>query len=178
MWTDERVATVKRLWADGLSASQIAQRIGGVSRNAVIGKVHRMGLPPRCSNKKGRPARQPRPRKRKQFAPVSRLTGFRSAENSQVARKPDGPPLEIVGLPPPRNDVAQVTMEGLKDHHCRWPVGDPRKPGFGYCGCDKMQGGPYCAEHAAIAFVAVDLNKPKRPFIDMRRVRGRKLVDA
>ena len=59
-WTEDRVETLKKLWADGLSASQIAKQLGGVTRNAVIGKVHRLGLSGRAAP--SRPARRPAPR--------------------------------------------------------------------------------------------------------------------
>ena len=59
-WTDERVETLKKLWTDGLSASQIAAELGGITRNAVIGKVHRLGLSGRA---KSPSSAAPRPRK-------------------------------------------------------------------------------------------------------------------
>ena len=79
-WTDERVETLKKLWLDGLSASQIAKSLGGVTRNAVIGKVHRLGLsgratpsqPARTTFKAPRPARPAQPQApRRVAAPVS-----------------------------------------------------------------------------------------------------------
>src|SRR6476660_8895926 len=80
-WTDERVELLKKLWAEGLSASQIAGRLGGVTRNAVIGKVHRLGLSGRATS-----SRSSSPRPRRTHVPRANRTMFGTRGN--VALKP------------------------------------------------------------------------------------------
>ena len=91
-WSDERTATLQKLWAEGLSASQIAKQLGGVSRNAVIGKVHRMGLPYRATS--SRPAKRSTPRTRAHLAPRR----FRKAVEFKPARPPIPDGLKPVDL--------------------------------------------------------------------------------
>lgn len=127
-WNTERVSVLVNLWAAGLSASAIAHTLGGVSRNAVIGKVHRLELAKRAS--RARPARGPR--------------AFHAHTRNYSSRKP-APPTVIpeLSLPP----VAQPTIRELTAHHCRWPEGDPKKPGFYFCGRAPLPGKPYCPHH-------------------------------
>jgi GcrA cell cycle regulator len=136
--TDERVDILNKLWQDGLSASQIAKRLGGVTRNAVIGKVHRLGLSGRATpSAPGRsmvkiPRRTPRPR-------------------SQRARPIAPPRLRLVARAPieaaPEGPGLVACMTGLGAHMCKWPIGDPKSEAFSFCGrCAKGEG-PYCASH-------------------------------
>jgi GcrA cell cycle regulator len=151
-WTSERVELLTRLWSEGLSASQIAGMLGGgVTRNAVIGKVHRLGLSGR-----GKTA----------AAPAARAG--RTARSAQiVAPPPDdlrspepraGDPVAVAVSAPPANGLAElpvserVTILDLRDSMCRWPIGDPARPGFGFCGGRAATGLPYCAEHCRIAY--------------------------
>src|SRR5215472_13150949 len=114
-WTDERVATLKKLWLEGLSASQIAKQLGGVTRNAVIGKVHRLGLSGRAAPSK--PARSmfkaPRPARPATAAPSAPR---RIAEPVLAA----APPIRLVDEPP-----GTATVMTLGAHMCKWPIGDP-----------------------------------------------------
>lgn len=143
-WTDDRKELLKKLLAQGLSASQIAKQIGGVSRNAVIGKIHRMGLS----------APAPAPKPKRYVAP--RATPI----------KPVSPTVLIPKIPPAPIVVAEIVPEGdLKPlpeeerhprHWCRWPIGDPLSPSFGTCGREQAfkaegsyQRDPYCAHHRA-----------------------------
>ena len=116
-WTDERVEQLKQLWSDGLSASQIARQLGGVTRNAVIGKVHRLGLAGRAT-----PARTERPR-------------------IQVARRPTRPrPAPVIHVPIVEKDPIvddqgrKTTVLTINDRMCKWPIGDPSKSDFHFCG--------------------------------------------
>lgn len=125
-WTDERVEQLRNLWTEGLSASQIARVLGGVSRNAVIGKVHRIGLsgrPPNTSNSAGRVPRAP-PNESK---PLMIAT----------AECPDGELVRLVHL---------------NDRMCRWPIGDPQDHDFHFCGRKPVEGGPYCEAHRRKAY--------------------------
>lgn len=157
-WTDERVELLRRLWDDGLSASQIAFQIGGVSRNAVIGKVHRLGLAGRV--KPIGPAAVPGRRK-------DGATGGLEIEAETIVEEPTLPePPAIVAhrpapdFPPARpapEPVAlavseRVTIMDLRDSMCRWPMGDPTSPDFRFCGGRAITGLPYCTQHAQVAY--------------------------
>ncbi|MDX2236481.1 MAG: GcrA family cell cycle regulator [Hyphomonadaceae bacterium] len=139
-WSDERVALLRKLWAEGLSASQIAQQLGGVTRNAVIGKVHRLGLAGRAtpSRPAKRPVRAQRPRSISPSAP--RLKTISSAP------LPDVPQLE-----PLRDEEGRTTnVLTLSDRVCKWPIGDPNDHTFAFCG--RNASGTYCADHARLAY--------------------------
>ena len=140
-WTDTRVERLKAFWADGLSASEIAGRLGEVTRNAVIGKVHRLGLAGRKTT-----SRKPAPR---------RTSPRRNRPGRVERRLPPAPfmrPAALPPAPPPPVAALMLPLRQLRDDQCRWPVGDPREAGFGFCGCQKAPGVPYCAHHAAIAY--------------------------
>ena len=144
-WTNERIEQLKTLWADGQSASAIAAELGVVTRNAVIGKIHRLGLAARWKRSRGHQARrQPsmahRPRRR-------------TSPSSNRSRLPVTPrnvasPLAELGPAP----QVPVTVATLTEHTCHWPEGDPKIPGFHFCGRQKSSSSaPYCEPHAAIA---------------------------
>lgn len=158
-WTDERVEALKRLWQDGLSASQIAAEIGGVTRNAVIGKVHRLGLSgrgqPTTTAKRQR--RQPQPAPRRPRATVS---------YGNLALKVEAE-FEVEPRPQPRRDVVvpiakRLTIEKLTERTCKWPNGDPTEADFHFCGHDSLEGLPYCEYHAGIAYQVPDKNRNRR----------------
>ncbi len=165
-WTDERVELLKKLWADGLSASQIAAELGNVTRNAVIGKVHRLGLSGRAKDVKPSPATPQRPRKvaRTPSAPAP----ITPQAHSNVVIAPI--PLQPVTEEPEvlaENDVAvpmseRVTIMDLRESMCRWPMGDPTKPEFRFCGARSITGLPYCTHHARIAYQPVADRKRDR----------------
>jgi len=133
MWTDERVDQLKSLWTEGLSASQIARVLGaGVTRNAVIGKVHRLGL-----------------------------AGRAVSVRSDRSRVPSAPRMPRIHLPePPVIEEEPVTLEDgsfvnvmtIGDRMCRWPIGDPSAEEFHFCGRNPKSGSPYCEAHARKAY--------------------------
>ena len=135
-WNDERVAALAQLWREGLSASQVARRLGGVTRNAVIGKAHRLGLTLRDT-----PSRP-------------HLPGAKPAKRTQSQPRAPAPslPPRVVPVAPVRTFAEEVaptaTLMSLDDDGCRWPIGDPARPDFGFCGRPRPRGGAYCAEHA------------------------------
>ena len=140
-WTDERVAALKKLWLDGLSASQIAKQLGGVTRNAVIGKVHRLGLSGRATPAApSRPVfKAPRPPR-----PVVAAAPVRRPEAVAQAALPT--------LPEIREEPGSATVLTLGAHMCKWPIGDPATDGFTFCGRRTGADGPYCGEHARVAY--------------------------
>ncbi len=139
-WTDERVDLLKRLWAEGLSASQIAQKLGGVTRNAVIGKVHRLGLSGRATP--SRPARR--------TVKPAAARPQRSAPPAAAARPAAPPPAPVEPAPLPNGEFATVLTLG--SHICKWPIGDPDDPEFRFCGRHASAASPYCEAHARLAY--------------------------
>ncbi len=130
-WSDDRVALLKRLWGEGKTAAEIAKQLGeGVTRNAVIGKAHRLKL-------------------------SSRLSPIQQNVKTNKKVKSDNP-----AATPPRRVVSkepifkgkEIKMEDLRDKMCRWPHGDPQNDDFTFCGCDSMEGLPYCETHARLAY--------------------------
>lgn len=140
-WTEERVATLRKLWAEGLSASQIAKQLGGVTRNAVIGKVHRLGLAGRAtpSRPAKRPVRTARPRIVGPTAPR-----LRPASTMPTVVIPELEPMAL-------QDGRPATVLTLNESMCKYPIGDPTDPAFAFCGRGAA-GGPYCADHARLAY--------------------------
>ena len=157
-WTDEIVEQLKQHWMDGKSASQIAGLLGnGMTRNAVIGKVHRLGLAGRAktpSSGAARPRRAVPP-------PAHRVAGLRPGSAAprivrgatalaiapQALAEVDEPEFESVVVPM----SLRVTIVELKESMCRWPLGDPADSEFRYCGSPTASG-PYCAYHAGLAY--------------------------
>jgi len=162
-WTDERVELLKRLWTEGLSASQIAGRLGnGVTRNAVIGKVHRLNLSGRVQQQRVAQPRAPRKQREPSLAPraggsmpsmptagSSALKPMMRAETHvRPAAIPEPQPLRLVDLP----KDGRVTILHLSDKTCKWPIGDPGSEEFCFCGHGPREGSPYCEYHARLAY--------------------------
>ena len=168
-WTDERIELLKNLWSEGRSASQIAAEIGGVTRNAVIGKVHRLGLSGRG---KAKAANAPRPRKATR-APSAPGPIAEAVRGSRVLAPVPIPLAVGPERPAPEEDEVavplseRVTIMELRESMCRWPMGDPSKPEFRFCGARSAIGLPYCTHHGRIAY---------QPAAD--RKRDRKLLRA
>lgn len=140
-WTEERVNTLRKLWAEGLSASQIAKQLGGVTRNAVIGKVHRLGLAGRAtpSRPAKRPVRTQRPRVISPSAPR-----LKPASNTPALVVPQLEPLTLE-----TGKTANVLT--LNESMCKFPIGDPNEADFAFCG-RAASCGPYCQDHARLAY--------------------------
>ena len=144
-WTPDRIDELTRLWNEGLSTAEIGKMLG-ISKNAVVGKAHRLHLssrpsPIRRMSMRPSPAirlRDPRP------AP----TGFDLPHRANV----------VVPAPVPRIPVAPPRVLELSNQTCMWPVGHPGEPSFRFCGERALVGKPYCADHCAVAYVKA---KPK-----------------
>ncbi len=163
-WTEERVELLKKLWTEGLSASQIAARLGmGVTRNAVIGKVHRLNLSGRQPAQRSSMPRATRKGPREPSAPGIRPTGTPSMPTAGanalkayaqpqsrplVAPLPEPKPLRLVDLP----KDGRITILHLSEKTCKWPIGDPTHDDFCFCGHGPRDGSPYCEYHARIAY--------------------------
>ncbi len=133
-WTDERVEQVRALWTEGLSGSQIARVLGGVTRNAVISKVHRLGLPERPHT-------------------VNRHASWPARTPKRLAKPPKEEPRLVVEEPPVvLEDGSFATILTINDRMCRWPIGDPSENEFHFCGRKPEHGSPYCEAHARKAY--------------------------
>lgn len=162
-WTEERVELLKKLWADGLSASQIAGELGGITRNAVIGKVHRLGLSGRGKTTN----QQPKARKPRSTQP-SRPSQPRSIGNTalKVDYAPAPKPVAVPRPTPVEELVIPVeeraTILTLTEQSCKWPIGDPSSTDFYFCGRHSDPGVPYCEHHARIAYQPADRRRDRR----------------
>lgn len=159
-WTDERVELLKNLWAEGLSASQIAAQIGGISRNAVIGKVHRMKLSSRgrATPPAARPKKTQRPAVNNNRATArpsaSRAPAVVGATALQTQFEPEAAVLPAIRA---ETDVVvpiarKLALTELTEKTCKWPIGDPLSEAFHFCGNQSSEAGPYCSYHARMAF--------------------------
>ncbi len=168
-WTEERVETLKKLWADGLSASQIAARLGmGVTRNAVIGKVHRLNLAGRATQPRNTAPRAPREgrstssRTHAPSMPTAGATALRPMPRNELmprpAPLPEPKPIRLVDLP----RDGRITILHLSDKTCRWPIGDPGTEEFCFCGHGPRENSPYCEYHARIAYQPAQERRMRR----------------
>ncbi|OFW84066.1 MAG: hypothetical protein A2018_03235 [Alphaproteobacteria bacterium GWF2_58_20] len=199
-WTDARVRRLKELWTKGKSASEIAEAIGGLTRNAVIGKAHRLGLSGRVSPIKGKAedgkvSKKPASPSGKSAKPAQKKVAVKTgdaakdkkplADSAKSAKKPVAPKtkadkspsvkVKTPELPVQANEVQEppvvvvevekpvkakkgkpqgkvVSILDLSERMCRWPFGDPKNDGFGFCGHPTMENLPYCEEHARLAY--------------------------
>ena len=131
-WTEDRIDRLRTLWLEGHSAARIARELGaGLTRSAVLGKVHRMGLS----------AGRPRPR--------GASAVVRSPPRDH--RPPSPPVSEALAGPAPVPDQGRTTLLSVRRCECRWPYGDPKAEGFSLCGRPVARGA-FCGPHAAVAY--------------------------
>ena len=189
-WTEERVETLKKMWAEGQSASQIAKELGGVTRNAVIGKVHRLGLSNRINGSvPGRPEDA-----EMEDGPVAEAAvETDDAEEPEVMEEPQPvQPVQKTVVPvrkaivpagqplPPQPSINEIspetlasarevekrsrrlTLMELTERTCKWPVGDPATEDFWFCGLPSQPGKPYCEAHVGVAFQPMSARRDRR----------------
>ncbi|WP_170473520.1 GcrA family cell cycle regulator [Ruegeria arenilitoris] len=188
-WTDERVEQLKKMWGEGQSASQIAKELGGVTRNAVIGKVHRLGLSNRAtgaspakSETKEKPA--PAPKAEAKPKPAPKTEPARPSPSPAAEAKPAVPARRQIipaGQPlPPQPSANEISPEALAkvnevekkakklslmeltEKTCKWPVGDPATEDFWFCGLPVEAGKPYCEAHVGVAFQPMSSRRDRR----------------
>ena len=159
-WTDERVELLRKYWSEGLSASRIAAQLGGVSRNAVIGKVHRLKL-----SSRGRTTTATTRQKKTQTAakPVVKTTVVTRTVTASIGATAlqadfDAEPVIQRHIRPvdSGNVVVPISrhlrLVELTERTCKWPNGDPLSEDFSFCGNEAGESGPYCTYHARLAF--------------------------
>ncbi len=178
-WTDDRVEQLKTLWTEGMSASQIAKELGGVTRNAVIGKVHRLGLSsrnqgkPEAAEKPAEPAvataavapaieevaRAPEPESPVRKEPVAdsvKASDDKTSELPAPVTAPEGmvtiPSENQVDIAEIDRDAHKLGLMDLTERTCKWPIGDPSRGEFYFCGHAVVPGKPYCKGHTAAAY--------------------------
>ena len=191
-WTDERIETLKKMWTDGKSASQIAKELGGVTRNAVIGKVHRLGLSNRSAPAAAAPAKPAAKEKPAEAAPAPEKPETVEAAPVETKAEPEAPVAKVAPIPPRKpiikagqplppqpsaNEISaealanvkavektarRLTLMELTERVCKWPIGDPATDDFWFCGHPVQQGKPYCEAHVAVAFQPMSSRRDRR----------------
>ncbi len=169
-WTDERIATLKKMWKEGKSAADIAKTLGkGVTRNAVIGKAHRMGLSGRPSpiKKPPAPSKKEAVVRKETKAPVAAAPRLKAPAAAPAANKSTTTTREVAPPRPAMKEVfpadGGVALIDLTERMCKWPFGDPREDDFTFCGRGIRPGTPYCPEHAALAYQSSSRSRPVAP---------------
>lgn len=190
-WTDERVEVLKKMWSEGQSASVIAKELGGVTRNAVIGKVHRLGLSnragagsspakesPKAKTSKAEPKKPSEPRARPQKAraePAAQTE--RPVVTTPIVRKPFITAGQPLPPQPSANEISpealasvrevekkskKISLMELTERTCKWPIGDPATEEFWFCGLSAQAGKPYCEAHVGVAFQPMSSRRDRR----------------
>ena len=140
-WTHERIEELKKLWEAGYTASNIATELGGITRNAVIGKAHRLGLSGRMKSKS-----------KVSSVSIVRKRKMPTNRNSKI--------IELnTSVSEPMNPK---TFAEIKDGLCRWPLGEPEDLDFKFCGRSSSDGMVYCSEHHAVAYQPLNQARQKR----------------
>ena len=183
-WTEERVEKLKAMWTDGNSASQIAKELGGVTRNAVIGKVHRLGLSNRAGSiktKRDKSASKTSVKSRVKTSSPKIKTVIDTSIPEKNAIIPMRKPILTPGQPlPPQPSANEISPEALAtvkevekgakklslleltEKTCKWPIGDPATEEFWFCGLTVQTGKPYCEAHVGVAFQPVSNRRERR----------------
>lgn len=180
-WTDQMVEDLKVMWKQGLTTAEIGKRLG-VSKNSIVGKVHRLGLSGRPSpiKKKEDKATTPAPDVKK--TPIEKVTKTETPkpvkevvkEPLKVTPKKEVEVEEPVAVKPLEKEefkisecqksdfnknAKTVSLTELDNHTCRWPIGDPKDENFHFCGRKVRIGQTYCDEHSLIAYVKTGKTK-------------------
>ena len=189
-WTDERIEQLKSLWEQGMTASQIAEALGGVSRNAVIGKAHRLDLQARPSPVRGgesggevrtKPAPPPPVAPATVEVPPAPQPAAVAAKAAPVAASlptgpvapagPAAPPRRMIPAKPSAEIRGKTSLLDLTDKICRWPLGHPGEADFHFCGEPVHLSFPYCRSHCALAYQVQQPRRDRRPQFGGQRAR-------
>ncbi len=137
-WTADRIEKLTTRWAEGASGAVIATEMGGLTRSAVIGMAHRLGLPRR----KTQQASKPKPRPRRSNRDVVGLLSNRAADRGKVKLPESKVPVE--------STANHCTLFELTNESCRWPLGGPLEPAKFFCGAPSTR--TYCGFHSRFAY--------------------------
>ena len=183
-WTDDRVETLKRMWGEGASASTIAKALGGVTRNAVIGKVHRLGLSNRTVGATGevatadpqpaaaapvpeapRPEQRPIPATHSAEPVATPMRGRIIPAGQPLPPQPSAneiSPEALASVREVEKGSARLNLMELTERTCKWPIGDPATEDFWFCGLPSQAGKPYCEAHVGVAFQPMSSRRDRR----------------
>lgn len=155
-WTDEMVEDLRRMWKEGLTTGEIGKRLN-VSKNSIVGKVHRLGLSGRPSPIKKKEDAQTEPKAKE--TPAKQIKEPAKEAPKPAVKKETEPQVKSPAPAPkavvePRHKAGHnISLTDLDNHTCRWPIGDPKDDNFHFCGKKVRIGQTYCEEHAAVAYV-------------------------
>lgn len=153
-WTNEVIDRLRALWAEGHSTAEIGRRLG-ITKNAVVGKAHRLNLSARPSPIRREPISGPvaaSPVPAQVTIPVAAMEA--PVPDVAVAPVAARPAPRAASGPPPASAVVR-TFPRLVRRECCWPIGEPGTAAFRFCTAEATSGKPYCTEHAALAYVKV-----------------------
>ncbi len=160
-WTDEMVNQLREMWKEGLTTGEIGKRLG-VSKNSIVGKVHRLGLSGRPSPIKKKEDNNSTTTPAQPVAEVEKKTTTKEKTEKKVTKTQVAPKEEkeeVVETIKPqelnksKHHHGKTMLTDLDNHTCRWPIGDPKDENFHFCGKKVRLGQTYCDEHANIAYV-------------------------
>jgi len=135
-WTDDRIDKLKQLWGKGNTASQIAQIIGDVTRNAVIGKANRLNLSNKISRKSS----------------IHASSAFHKEKSTSLPKKGRRTKFKSLIIEKNFEPENPLQLEELNDNTCKWPIGHPNESNFYFCGRTSLKDFPYCKLHLLYAF--------------------------
>ncbi len=137
-WNDEKVAKLKELWGKGKTASQIAEIIGGISRNAVIGKAHRLNLSAKIKTR----------------ASSNTNNNFKSSNQNNIDKLRKGRKSRFKSLIIEKDFEPEnpKQLEELDENSCKWPIGHPDEKSFYFCGRTSLKDFSYCKLHLLYAY--------------------------
>jgi GcrA cell cycle regulator len=136
-WNEEKVEKLKQLWGKGSTASQIAEIIGGISRNAVIGKAHRLNLSAKIKTRN---------------ASSSQNFDNSSEENSSKQRRGRKSKFQSLIIEKDFEPENPKKLEELDESSCKWPIGHPEEQSFYFCGRSSLKDFSYCKLHLLYAY--------------------------
>ena len=140
-WTHDRIEQLKKLWEAGYTASSIATELGGITRNAVIGKAHRLGLSGRMKSK-------------------SKISSVSIVRKRKIPNNKNSKVIELTTTA--TEPMNPVSFANIKDGLCRWPIGEPEDIDFKFCGRKCDEGMTYCTEHHTLAYQPLHQARQKR----------------
>lgn len=166
-WTDGTITRLKQLWSEGHSTAEIGRRLN-VSKNAVIGKAHRLDLPGRLSPiRRSEAERQHRgglPPPRRGGTALATLPMLPCVQRT-FAIPTAGPNRAVTHTLSPQSPTTKTDAGPFpprKTHPCCWPIGEPGSPSFRFCDVPALPGKPYCKEHAHRAYLRQHIEKIER----------------
>ncbi len=163
-WTTRKIDKLKKLWDKGLSTSEIGKKLG-VSKNAVVGKAHRIGLKSRVS-----PIKTAKNVVKETIEKVVRSSKVDDIDLDEEEIKVM--PVVHKARSSASKDLPGVAINDIKPGMCRWPSGDPRGDDFRFCGEPSHKGKPYCLHHCTVAYAIPSASQEKELSNDEANVEG------